>query len=192
MIYYQNNDQRRIDRFNYLSNNGIANFEYYPVRSILKFGFGNFAKFSKQQKIEILERMIASHSGENHDEHHKIFVIIDTEHFIYSPFAADCEVLGREMLIVAAPFYSYSVLTIKSPKATQEIIGHITRGSKPHIIEHRSTMKMLCLLLDCLRDTGAVADFLERLRNNTSGFYKPVLNVLPPEIKASLPVEHQL
>ncbi|TPQ25824.1 hypothetical protein C2U68_14075 [Methylomonas koyamae] len=50
MIYYPNDDPNRKKRFDLLNKNGIDNKEYYPLRAILEFAFGNFSKFSKNRK----------------------------------------------------------------------------------------------------------------------------------------------
>ncbi|WP_140913095.1 hypothetical protein [Methylomonas koyamae] len=125
--------------------------------------------------------MISCHTGENKDDHQRIKIIVDNDNFNYSPFAADCEIIDRKILIIAAPFYSNSVFVMKSIQYVEKkLYSDITRGSRDHVMEHNRSLKMLTLLRDCLESNECTVNgFLEKLKTNKSSLYEPVLHVLP-------------
>lgn len=182
LLYYADLDQARLARYGYLTKHGINNHEYYPLRSILNFGFSEFSIFSKDQKIKILREFIGSFDL---SANFRVFVVVDGDDFIYSPFASDCEILGNEVLIISAPFYQNSLLVIKSANTVDDILDSMF-CNRERIMDENRVKKMLMILLQCLEKGADLMHFITALKQNQSRFYEYVMNVVSDDIKKQL------
>jgi len=182
LLYYADNDQARCARHGYLIKRGVKNHEYYPLRSVLRFGFSEFSVFSISQKIKILNEFIGSF-GSSKD--FRVFVVVDDDGFMYSPFASDCEILGEEVLIISAPFYQNSLIVIKSSNTIEDILENMSSNPQ-RIMDENRVEKMLSILLRCLEDGACLPDFVLALKEEKSKFYRHVVNVLSDDMKKKL------
>lgn len=169
-----------------MCNDHIKNQEYYPIRSVLNFGFSDFSSILlKKQKIHVLNQFISAYENASDDKKVVVFTDDAQQKLVCSQFAADCEILGDELLVITAPFYSNAVITIKSTRLVKDLRADFAKSSKRKMKDER-VIKMLKILLEVMEKDGSVHDYVRLLKEKESSFYEPVLLMLPIEYQADL------
>ena len=185
MIYYPEDGRARRDRYDFLTRSSSINTEYYPIGSLLNFGFSHFPIFSDEDKIKAIKNFIDAHDKRisNH-----VYIIANADKFTYSPFAADCEILGDDYLLITAPFYQNAIFSIRSVEVVGRI-KHTIEEQRENIIYSTKTLKMLRILSDCMEKENNIIDFMVKLKKEKSAFFKIIINVLSDKLKAKVQEE---
>lgn len=190
MIYLPKTEARR-KRYDLLMGrepgaSRISNHEYYPLRAVLRFGFDVFTPFSTAERIEVLDNIVHKAFQADGTKKLRYSVITDYDGFVYSPFAGNCEILGRdtyETLFFTMPFYQYAICIVRSARIADAFARDVEKEAMAHVLKEDETMKMLTVMMTCLKEKRSVLDFVRMLREQASAFYEPVLAVLPDELK---------
>jgi hypothetical protein len=161
----------------------ITNNEYYPLRAVLRFGFDALAPFSKEERITVLENIQKAFQKDGSIRLRQC-IITDTEGFVYTPFAGNLEILGDksyDMLVFTMPFYQYAILVVRSRQIATTVAKDVEMRAGAHVLKEDKTMKMLSIMRDCLKKDLSKHAFAEKLREEKSSFYQPVLDMLSAE-----------
>jgi hypothetical protein len=164
----------------------VINHEYYPLRPVLRFGFDPLTPFTKDERIEVLDRIVHEAFEKDASKGLGLSVITDTEDFVSSPFAGNLTILGEEAhdtLIFTMPFYEYAILVVRSHKIATKVAKDVNKLVVPHVLNENKTMKMLAIMMDCLKEDRSLPEFARLLGEQKSSFYQPVLDMLPAELR---------
>ena len=179
-IYYANDSSERLNRYNFLNGIKPLNYEYYHLRAVLNFGFSDFSVLTKEEKLGALREFIKTH-GKERSAKSRCFIITDGDGFIYSEFAAGCEILADKILLIEAPFYENAIIIIKSSALTKEILEDVNTKSA-NIISEAETVKMLEILHDCMSRNESLVHFAVKLKSENSPFHEAVSLVVSSNI----------
>jgi hypothetical protein len=174
LIYYPNNVEEREKRYIYLTESANKNDEYYSLRSILEFGFSPFSEFYIKDRVNILNNVINAHGATTHTVN-----IIDNTKVSYSRTSTECEIVGKDHILMQSPYYTNSLLSIRSRSLVRSLkykLGN-EKGIGNHmdgIHSHQRTMKFIRIMRDVINEGGDALKFISALQSEESALANSV------------------
>ena len=181
LVYQPSECAARTKRREQLTHNK-DNIDYYPLTAVLNFGFSVCSAFSKDQKIHILDQIIAAFSAKDGTLRNQLN-LVNTASYGYPWEAPDCEIIqDTDYLLMTAPIHKHSVIVIRSTELVKTIGEKIIRRNE-HVLYTARSVRLLEILKQCLEQDLPIDEFVELLRQNKSKLAEMVVNNLRPSLR---------
>ncbi len=187
-IYYRDKVPNSRKRYELISNfnheKTLSNREYYPINEVLSFGFNFCNRFTKNEKISILNKMINiffrdKNANGNENKHLKIFNPETINYYHDSPTSSVFVEINT--VLIPSPTNKYELCIIESQEVTKDIREYLNH--KPQMLGTQDSVKILKALKDCLEQDGEIITFINNLANLESKLVPSVTNSLSSDFQ---------